>query len=106
MAERHDPTSFADALASYLKHSGLARRLEQASVLDEWPRLVGPQIAAVTEAESVSGDGVLWVRVATAAWAAELSLMTPTSLGRVNRERTGRIKSIRWLPAGLRRPQP
>ena len=40
------------------------------------------------------------VRVATAAWANELSLMTPRILARLNAGRTGRVKEIRWVPGG------
>lgn len=97
MADTPKPVPLADALAAWLKRSGLARRLGQASVLEEWPGLVGPQIAKVTVPEAVSVDGILRVRVATAAWASELSLMTPTILARVNAARTGRIKGIRWI---------
>jgi hypothetical protein len=35
-----------DALGAYIKRSGLKRRLDQASVIPEWPELVGPKIAA------------------------------------------------------------
>jgi predicted nucleic acid-binding Zn ribbon protein len=100
------PTSLSDALASYLKQSGFSRRLQQAEVVEAWPELVGPQIAAVTAPESVTPDGVLRVRVATAAWATELSLMTPRILARINAGRTGRVKEIRWVPAPLDRPRP
>ena len=92
-----------EALDSYLKTAGLSRRVQQASVLDDWARLVGPQIARVTEPDSVTADGVLRVRVASAPWASELGLMTPTILARINAGRTGRIKSIRWMPGGFRR---
>ncbi len=95
------PTPLGDALAEWLRQSGMAERVGQASVLEEWPRLVGPQIARVTEPESVSADGVLRVRVATAAWAQELSLMTPRILARINAGRAGRIRGIRWLAGGL-----
>lgn len=81
-----------------LAKTGLARRVAQASVIEEWAGLVGPQIAAVTQAESVTADGVLWVRVASASWATELGLMTPKILARVNADRKGRVKSIRWVP--------
>jgi len=91
------PTPLAEALQRYLRRSGLVKRVGQASVLDEWAVLVGPQIAKVTEAESVTADGVLRVRVATAAWASELSLMAPQILGRINSGRAGRIKGIRWV---------
>jgi predicted nucleic acid-binding Zn ribbon protein len=104
--EKRHPTSIADALESYLKRSGFSRRLEQVEVVDAWPTFVGPQIAAVTTAESVTADGVLRVRVATAAWANELSLMTPQILARVNAGRKGRIKEIRWVPGGSTRHQP
>jgi hypothetical protein len=52
----------------------------------------------------VTQDGVLRVRVATAAWANELSLMTPRILARVNDGRQGRVKEIRWVPGPLERP--
>ncbi len=99
------PTPLAEALAAYLKQSGFSKRLQQAEVVEIWPELVGPQIAAVTAPESVTPDGVLRVRVATAAWANELSLMTPRILARINQGRTGRVKQIRWIPTPLERPQ-
>lgn len=86
-----------EAIDRFLARAGLARRVAQAGVVDEWPGLVGPQIAAVTRAESVTPDGVLRVLVATAAWASELSLMTPRILAKVNAGRAGRIKEIRWV---------
>jgi predicted nucleic acid-binding Zn ribbon protein len=98
--ERRPPATLAEALTSYLKQSGFSKRLQQAGIVEQWAELVGPQIAAVTAPESVTPDGVLRVRVATAAWANELSLMTPRILGRLNAGRTGRVKEIRWVPGG------
>jgi predicted nucleic acid-binding Zn ribbon protein len=93
-------------LASYLKKSGFSKRLQQAGIIEEWAVLVGPQIASVTAPESVTQDGLLRVRVATAAWANELSLMTPRILARLNAGRTGRVREIRWIPGPIDRPQP
>ena len=88
----------SEALEGYLKRAGLARRVGQAQVIPDWPRLVGPQIAAVATPESVTPDGVLFVRVATSAWMNELQLMTPDIIARVNAGRgPGRISTIRWL---------
>ena len=98
---KRPPAPVADALASYLKQSGFAKRIQQAGVIEAWAELVGPQIAAVTAPESVTPDGVLRVRVATAAWATELGLMTPRILARINAGRTGRVKEIRWVPGRL-----
>jgi predicted nucleic acid-binding Zn ribbon protein len=94
------PATLADALASYLKQSGISKRLQQAGIVEQWAELVGPQIAAVTAPESVTPDGVLRVNVASAAWANELILMTPRILARLNAGRTGRVKHIRWVPLG------
>jgi predicted nucleic acid-binding Zn ribbon protein len=87
-------------MAAFLAHAGLAERLGQASIVVEWPRLVGDAIAAVTAPDSVTADGLLRVRVATPAWANELSLMTPTIMARLNAGRAARIRGIRWIPAG------
>jgi len=97
MTVKRTLTPLGEVLASYLKRSGLNKRLQQTDVIERWAELVGPQIAAVSQPESVTADGVLRVRVATAPWATELSLMTPRILARVNADREGRIKEIRWI---------
>ena len=94
------PVPLSDALTSYFKQAGLTKRVQQAEIIEEWAELVGPQIARVTEPDSITPDGMLRVRVATAAWANELSLMTPRILARLNAGRTGRVKQIRWVPLG------
>ena len=94
---RSHPTRIGEALASWLDKSGLDRRLDLAQAIERWPEVVGPQVAAVTKAEAVNGEGTLWVRVTTSAWANELSLMTPRILGALNRNRRGHIREIRWL---------
>lgn len=92
------PVAVGEALKGYLARTGLDRRLAQAQVVPEWPGLVGPQIAAVTQPDSVTADGTLFVRVATSAWMTELQLMTPEIMARLNAGRgVGRIKTIRWL---------
>jgi predicted nucleic acid-binding Zn ribbon protein len=106
MNRKRPPSPIGDALTSYLKQSGFSKRLQQAGIIEEWATLVGPQIAAVTAPEAVTQDGLLRVRVATAAWANELSLMTPRILARLNAGRTGRVKEIRWVPGPLDRPRP
>lgn len=105
MTHKRQPAPLAEALASYLKQSGFSKRLQQAGIIEEWAALVGSQIAAVTVPESITPDGVLRVRVATAAWATELSLMAPKILARLNAGRTGRVKEIRWVPGPLNRPE-
>lgn len=93
-----EPMRVGEVVAGYLRTAGLENRLAQAAVVGDWPRIVGPQMARVAHAESVSPDGVLLVRVATSAWANELSLMTHQIIARLNAGRTtGRIERIRWI---------
>lgn len=94
------PAPVAELLAGFLARSGLAERVAQAGVLEEWPRLVGERIAAVARAEEIRQDGTLVVRVRTAPWAQELSLMTPQIIARLNAgRRSGRVTGIHWSVA-------
>ena len=91
------PQPIAAAISQFLEQSGLRDRVEQATVVPEWPTLVGEQIAAVTEPLSVTSDGILFVAVKTHAWMSELSLLEPELLASLNR-RGGRapVRKIRW----------
>ena len=68
------PQQVGDLLTKYLNRSGLAPKVEAASVLGEWADRVGPQIAAVTQPLRVN-EGTLFVAVSTSAWMMELNLM-------------------------------
>ena len=76
--------SIADIMAKVLEQKGMTERVAQVGAMDDWAQVVGRQIASVTEPLSVTADGVLWVRVTTAAWMNELSLLAPTLLQRLN----------------------
>jgi predicted nucleic acid-binding Zn ribbon protein len=95
--KKRRPRKIGDVMSDLLTRSGIADRVAQANVIPEWSKLVGPQIAKVTEPLSVTPQGTLFVAVTTNAWMTELSLMEPELLRRLN-ERTGRltIKRIRW----------
>jgi predicted nucleic acid-binding Zn ribbon protein len=95
---RKKPSTVGDVLAGVLRESGIAERVEQARLIPEWPRLVGAQIAAVTEPTSIAADGTMFVRVTTNAWMNELSLLEPQLLRALN-ARPGRanIRRIRWV---------
>jgi predicted nucleic acid-binding Zn ribbon protein len=82
---RSRPTPLGDVLANVLARAGIADRVEQAAVVPEWASLVGPQIAAVTEPMSITGDGTLFVAVQSHGWMTELSLMEPALLAALNR---------------------
>ncbi len=102
MAERRGkPAPVGEALASYLKESGLDAVVQRASVLADWPAVVGPQIARVTTPQRVTRDGTLYVDVASHQWMSELSLMEVQLLEKINaRQGCEPVHRIRW---GLRR---
>jgi predicted nucleic acid-binding Zn ribbon protein len=91
------PQQISAAISQFLDQAGLRERVEQASVVPEWPKLVGAQISAVTEPLSVTSDGVLFVAVRTHAWMSELSLLEPELLASLNRRQDRPpVKKIRW----------
>lgn len=91
------PEPLGKALAGFLERAGLSERIEQASIIDEWPLLVGDQIAAVTMARMVTRDGTLFVDVSTNAWMQELSLMEPQLLKALRQRPAGAsVQRIRW----------
>jgi predicted nucleic acid-binding Zn ribbon protein len=95
--ERAKPSPVAEALSVYLRKSGLRDRVEQGEVVGQWPALVGPKIAAVTEPLHVTADGVLFVAVKSNAWMSELSLLEPELLRAVNgRGRARPVSKIRF----------
>jgi predicted nucleic acid-binding Zn ribbon protein len=94
------PQQVGELLSGFLNRRGLAARVEAASVVPEWPELVGPQIAAVTEPLRVS-DGRLFVAVATSAWIMELNMMKADIMRRLNAgKRKGRIESLVFVMHG------
>jgi predicted nucleic acid-binding Zn ribbon protein len=94
------PEAIGNIVANWLGESGLARRVEQAGVVPEWPSLVGDQIAAVTSPQSITANGTLFVHVTTNAWMNELSLLEPELLRSLN-VKPGRVpvRRIRWVLA-------
>jgi predicted nucleic acid-binding Zn ribbon protein len=91
------PEHVGAIVAGFLRSSGLDKRVAQAGIIPEWPRLVGPQVAAVTEPLRIAANGTLFVAVATNPWMNELSLLEPQLLAAINVV-PGRepVRRIRW----------
>ena len=91
--ERRAVTRVGDVLKRYLARAGFGERLQQATVVEDWPKIVGDKIAAISRPEAVTQDGTLFVRVTSAPWMQELQLLTPELLKRL---RATKIKRIVW----------
>jgi predicted nucleic acid-binding Zn ribbon protein len=92
---KRSPAPLADLISEYLDNRGLTKRLDLAGAVARWSEVVGERVAANARAEAVSADGILWVRVRSSPWAAELSLMAPRILARLNQGREGQIRELR-----------
>jgi predicted nucleic acid-binding Zn ribbon protein len=94
---KRKPVPIADALSGFLQSHGLAKRVEQVTAIEDWPRAVGKRIAAVTKPLTITPDGILFVAVRTHAWMTELSLMEPELLGALNTvEGREKVRKIRF----------
>lgn len=95
---KRTPSKLGDVLASVLKNAGLTDRVAQAAVIPEWPRLVGPQIADVTDPLLLQQDGTLVVMVKTHAWMQELTFLEPELLKSLNRDPSRPpVLRLRWM---------
>lgn len=66
-----DPRPLGSILETIAQDMGWTVQLEQALVMQEWPDLVGPDIAEHTEVQSIQGS-ILHVQCDSTAWATEL----------------------------------
>ena len=84
-------------LRSFLRGAHLERRVAEWSLVLEWPRLVGDQIAAHSEALDLH-DGVLWVAVPSSNWRQHILFLKPTILKTLAREFPEiRVREIRCV---------
>ena len=101
--DERDPVVLADLVQHLRADPVVGQGVGQAQLVQAWPRVVGPAVAARTRALEVR-DGVLVVEVADAVWAAQLRLLTPRLLASVRREAHGElVREVRLVLAGGRR---
>jgi predicted nucleic acid-binding Zn ribbon protein len=94
---KRKPVPISDAVSGFLESSGLAKRVEQVTAVDDWAGAVGEQIAAVTRAISITPDGILFVAVKNHAWMTELSLMEPELRAALNSAKArDKVRKIRF----------
>jgi predicted nucleic acid-binding Zn ribbon protein len=78
------PVPAAQAINEMMTALGIDQTLRKFSVLTAWSDMVGEQIARVTVPDRIE-SGVLYVRVTTAPWRAELSMKRLEILQKINR---------------------
>ena len=103
MSERQAPARLGEVLREMLRDTTLGERVAEAAIVPEWPDLVGPGIAAVTEPLRVSNH-VLFVAVRSSPWLLELRMMEREILRRLNVGRRPSLAGIRFVIADAYRP--
>jgi predicted nucleic acid-binding Zn ribbon protein len=89
-------TPLGDALGDTLKRLHLEERAREMQALLVWTRVVGPQIAAVTEPDAVR-DGVLHVIARTSTWTSELTFHKQSILKGLNQALgKGTLRDLRF----------
>jgi predicted nucleic acid-binding Zn ribbon protein len=97
LRKKDGPKQVRETLQKYLDKAGISEKIEAASVVPDWPRLVGEGIAGVTTPLRVT-NGVLVVGVQSSAWLSELKLMEREIIKRLNAEKVrGKISAIRFV---------
>ena len=77
------PQTLGSVIDALLHRLGIDRRLKQYSIVDDWPAIVGPQIAQVTSVDRIERN-TLVVRVSAAPWRTELSFRKKEILEKVH----------------------
>ena len=77
------PERVGSLVESLLRARGLKEGVERASVIPEWPELVGPEIARVARPVGFHRS-TLFVEVRSSAWLMELEMMERRILARLN----------------------
>ena len=74
-----------DVLRAFLSNANLAKKVSQWSVVIEWPRIVGADIASHTTALELRG-GILWIAVPSSSWRQHILFLKPQIIGALARE--------------------
>ncbi|MBT2480749.1 DUF721 domain-containing protein [Streptomyces sp. ISL-94] len=104
-ADGRDPMPLMAALDRLRTERGWEMPMAVAGVMERWPEIVGPEIAAHCEPERYE-DRELVVRCDSSAWAAQLKLLAPQLVARLNADLgQGTVRMIQVRGPGGR-PKP
>ena len=79
------PKSIHKVIDNLLKNLGIETRIKESMAVAIWPDIVGNRVAAISKAERVV-DGILFVKVESSTWRAELLLHREKILKKINKK--------------------
>ncbi|MBM3707245.1 MAG: DUF721 domain-containing protein [Actinobacteria bacterium] len=71
-------------IKQYLSGSGIGKKLKRYRIFNHWPEIVGQKISSKTKPEKLF-KGILYISVASSAWANEMSLMSRRLVKEINK---------------------
>jgi predicted nucleic acid-binding Zn ribbon protein len=93
---KQGPVRLDRILDGVLSECGLADRLAERGLLEEWPRIVGERVARHVRAIDLR-EGVLLLAADHGAWRQEVTLLLPRIREQCNeRFGEGTVKEFRW----------
>jgi len=96
-SDRGEPVPLGDALEELISERGWGTEVNVHLLLGRWPELVGDAVAAHTRPEAFR-EGVVVVRTDSTNWAAQLRLMAPQLVAKMNEALgEGTIRQVRVL---------
>lgn len=84
-SDTRDPQLLGEAVQQFLVERGLDHRQQVARVLEDWPSLVGPEVASHVSVESFD-EGRLQLRADSTTWANQMRLLQATLARRLEEE--------------------
>jgi predicted nucleic acid-binding Zn ribbon protein len=91
------PLAIGEVLENVLQRKGIAKKMAQYTVFEEWRNIVGETIARCAVPQKVQGS-TLVVRAKNAAWANELAFMKPQILKKIRESSPDSlIEDIRFI---------
>jgi predicted nucleic acid-binding Zn ribbon protein len=95
-----------EVLRSFLRGAHLEKELARRQTVLSWPRIVGAEVAAHSEALELRNQ-ILWVAVPSSSWRQHILFLKPQILSAFRREHPGvAVGDIRCVTSARRRAQP
>ncbi|MBD3390388.1 MAG: DUF721 domain-containing protein [Chitinivibrionales bacterium] len=85
MTSRKEPQKLGSILEGVLSQRGYLSVCREGQIRERWTQIVGERVAAVSECRGVE-NGILYVRVPSAAWRQEISFLKQRILSRIRTE--------------------
>lgn len=97
-----DPQLLTSLIADTVKKHGWQAEVTGGRIINNWPDIMGEEIASHSHVEKLDEDGILHIRTDTTAWATQLRLLQPQILAELGKRYGSTVRMLRIL--GPNRP--